>query len=312
MKKVAFLFPGQGSQAVGMGQSFIERSDQARQMCDQASQALGYDMAKLLFEEDGRLGQTAYTQPAILFVSLLAHRIFESELPIKPIYAMGHSLGELSAVTAMGGLSLKDALTVAAKRGSWMQEACSGVEAGMMVLLGLEDETAQALCQTLQGEGRRIWPANYNSKGQIVLAGLKPDLEASADRFKEAGAKRAMLLDMSVASHCPLLSGAVEPLKALLEEKLTGPLMAPVVANATGERYTAKADAVRLLASQLIEPVHYKQAIAAIEEEVEGFIEFGHGGILKGLNRKITTKPTLGVGNMDELEQVLDQLKGGA
>ena len=309
MKKVAFLFPGQGSQAVGMGQSFVQQSDVARGMLAQASEALGYDLAQILFEPGEKLSQTTYTQPAILFVSLVAHRLFENELPIKPLYAMGHSLGELSAVAAMGGLSLGDALCVASKRGGWMQEACSGVPAGMMVLLGLSDEATGELCAKLQAEGKQLWPANYNNDGQIVLAGLKPDLEASAERFKAAGAKRAMLLDMSVASHCPLLQSAVSSLETLLEEKLAGDLLSPVLSNATVECYQSKTDAVTLLASQLVKPVRYKQSIAKIESEVECFIEFGHGGILKGLNRKLTTKPTLSVSNMDELEQAIDQLK---
>lgn len=307
MKKIAFIFPGQGSQAVGMGKSLIERHAAGKEMLDAASAALGYDMGKLLFEENDRLGQTRYTQPAILFVSLLAHKLFENELPIKPVYAMGHSLGELSAVAAMGGLSLADALNVAAKRGEWMQAACDGVGAGMMVTLGLSDQAAEEACKAAQAEGKKVWPANYNSDGQIVMAGVKADLASMEERFKAAGAKRAMLLDMSVASHCPILQSAVEPLKNLLNEKLQANLIAPVIANATSEAYQTKDKAVALLADQLVKPVRYKQGIAAIENEVDLFIEFGHGGILKGLNKKNTAKPTISVGTADELEQALEE-----
>lgn len=308
MKKIAFIFPGQGSQAVGMGRAFVEKFGVAKEMVERASGRLGYDLSKLLFEPNDNLSQTKYTQPAILLVSLMAHKLFENELPIKPLYALGHSLGELSAVSAMGGLSLEDALLVAQSRGEWMQGACSGVDAGMMVTLGLSDEKAEELCLQAQKDGKKVYPANYNSDGQIVMAGIRSDLVSMEDEFKKAGAKRAMLLDMSVASHCPILQSAVDPLKNLLQEKLALDLIAPIVSNATNEIYSTKDRAVALLADQLIKPVFYKQAIRKIENEVDLFIEFGHGSVLKGLNKKITQKPTISVSTPDELEIAIDEV----
>lgn len=307
MKKIAFIFPGQGSQAVGMGKAFVERYAVAKEMLDLASDTLGYDFGKLIFEPNDNLSQTKYTQPAILLVSLMAHKLFENELPMKPIYALGHSLGELSAVSAMGGLDLANALIVAERRGEWMQEACSKVEAGMMVTLGLSDEKAEEICLQAQKEGKQVYPANYNNDGQIVMAGIRSDLAGMEEAFKAAGAKRAMLLDMSVASHCPILQSAVEPFKALLNEKLASDLMAPVVSNATNELYSTKDKAVALLADQLTKPVRYKQAIKTIDNDVDLFIEFGQGSVLKGLNKKITDKPTVSVSNPDELEIAIEE-----
>ncbi|MDR0665529.1 MAG: ACP S-malonyltransferase [Helicobacteraceae bacterium] len=312
MKKIVAVFPGQGSQAIGMGKSFVERYDYAKELLDEASGALGYDLGKVLFEENDLLGQTRYTQPAILFVSVTAYKLFESELPVKPIYALGHSLGELSAVCAMGALSLSDALQVAAARGESMQKACEGAGAGMMVALGLSDENAETLCETARKEGKKVWTANYNCDGQIVLAGLKADLETLIDRLKAAGAKRAALLDMSVASHCPLLASAQEPLRKILTEKLNSDrFIAPIVSNASAKPYQTSAEAIELLSDQLIKPVRYKQSVAAIAEEADIFVEFGHGNVLKGLNKKIASKETIGVSTADDLEAAIEILSKG-
>ncbi|MDR1452233.1 MAG: ACP S-malonyltransferase [Helicobacteraceae bacterium] len=310
MKKIVAVFPGQGSQAIGMGKSFIDRYDYAKEALEEANDALGYDLSKILFEDGDRLGLTQYTQPAILFVSVTAYKLFENELPIKPLYALGHSLGELGAVCVAGGLSFTDALLVASYRGELMQKASEG--AGMMVTLGLGDQSAEALCEAARKEGKKVWTANYNCDGQITLAGLRADLEAMVDRAKAAGAKRAVLLDMSVASHCPLLASAQEPLKEILREKLRDDrFVAPVVSNATAQPYQTKGEAIELLTDQLVKPVLYKRSVSAIEGETDLFVEFGHGAVLKGLNRKITAKETIGVANADDLESAIEILSEG-
>ena len=312
MQKLAFIFPGQGSQAVSMGKSLVESYPEAQELLEEASDTLGYSLADLLFTENDRLSQTRYTQPAILFVSFLAHKLFENALAVKPAYALGHSLGELSAVSAMGGLAFADALAVASTRGELMQKSCEGVDAGMMVALGLSDDDAQGVCEAARAEGKQVWAANFNSDGQIVLAGIKADLKAIENDLKAAGAKRALLLEMSVASHCPLQALAGEPLQKLLLAKLQNTLNAPIISNVTAQPYQTKTDAARLLADQLTNPVLYKQSIKRIENDIDLFIEFGHGGILKGLNKKITAKPTLTISNSEELETVIEELAGGA
>ncbi len=307
MKKVAFIFPGQGSQSIGMGKDFYESSDIAKEMIESASQRLGFDFKELLFEENDRLAQTAYTQPAILLVSAIAHKLFENEMNIKPVFALGHSLGEFSALCSVGALDYLDGVELVHQRGKLMQEACRGVDAGMMALIGLEDVKVEELAAQAREEGKKVWAANYNSDGQIVAAGIKSDLSDLESTFKEAGAKRALLLSMSVASHCPILDPAVGPLQESLEKLLKDEYVSPVVSNVSAEFYDSKEDAISLLAKQLTMPVRYKQSIVKYESDVDLFIEFG-GNVLKGLNRRSTKKPTHSVIDMKSLQEAYELL----
>ena len=306
--KCAFLFPGQGSQAQGMGQDFFNNSDIAKQMISDASERTGIDFQNLLFEENDKLEKTEYTQPAILLVSAIAHKLFENEMPIKPVYALGHSLGEFSAFVSVGALDAIDAVELVNLRGKLMAEACAGQDVGMLVSLGLDDEKVEEICNAQRDAGLKVWPVNYNAAGQIVIAGLKPDLEVLAPILKEAKAKRAMLLNMSVASHCPLLESATGPLEAKLKEVLRDEFMAPVVSNVTAKTYNTKAEALDLLPKQLVSPVLYKQSIANFDDEVDCYVEFGHGGVLKGLNRKATNKPHFVVSDMASLATALEEI----
>ncbi|MCB9096871.1 MAG: ACP S-malonyltransferase [Arcobacter sp.] len=307
MKKVAFIFPGQGSQTIGMGKDFFENSDIAKDMISKASDRLGIDFQKLLFEENDNIGKTEFTQPAILLVSSIANAIFKNKCNIEPEFVLGHSLGEFSALVAAGAIDYLDAIELVHKRGLFMTEACAGGNAGMMALVGIDDATVEKVCAEQRELGKKVWPANYNMDGQLVLAGIKADLESLVDVFKGAGAKRAIVLDMSVASHCELLKSAVENLKPYLQEFLKDEFL-PVISNVSTEAYTTKEEAVDLLAAQLTSPVKYKQSIKACEDKVDLFIEFGNGIVLKGLNKKITEKPTLNVSDMKTLEAVLGEL----
>ncbi|MFA9239306.1 MAG: ACP S-malonyltransferase [Candidatus Paceibacteria bacterium] len=307
MKKVAFIFPGQGSQTIGMGKDFFENSDIAKEMILSASTRLGIDFENLLFEENENLGKTEFTQPAILLVSSIALAIFKDKCDITPEFVLGHSLGEFSALVASGALDYLDAIELVHKRGLFMTAACSGGGAGMMALVGIDDETVEKVCEQQRELGKKVWPANYNMDGQLVLAGLKADLESLTDTFKEAGAKRAIVLDMSVASHCELLTSAVENLKPYLDEFLKDEFL-PVISNVSTNAYKTKDEAIELLSAQLTSPVKYKQSIIAHENEVDLFIEFGNGIVLKGLNRKITKVPTINVSDMKTLESVLGEL----
>lgn len=309
MKKVAFIFPGQGSQTVGMGKDFFENSDIAKDMVKKASERLGIDFENLLFEENDKLGQTQYTQPAILLVSCIALEVFKSKCDIKPEFVLGHSLGEFSALVASGAIDYLDAVELVHKRGLFMSEACEGLGAGMMALVGMADDAVESLTEKLRAEGKKVWAANYNQDGQIVVAGIKADLEATVDEFKAAGAKRAIVLDMSVASHCELLSSAVEKLNPLLDEYVTDNFETSVISNVTADAYSSKSEAKELLGKQLVSPVKYKHSIAAKASEVDMFIEFGNGAVLKGLNRKICKDvPTENVSDMATLEATIGTL----
>ncbi|VAY86444.1 Malonyl CoA-acyl carrier protein transacylase [hydrothermal vent metagenome] len=309
MKKIAFIFPGQGSQCIGMGKDFFDNSDIAQSMIKQSSNRLGFDFKKLLFNENENLGQTQFTQPAILLVSCIAMEIFKSKCNIKPQFTLGHSLGEFSALVASGAINYLDAIELVHKRGLFMSEACTKIGAGMMALVGLSDEVVENMTKIQREYGKKIWAANYNMDGQIVVAGIKSDLESLVDSYKEAGAKRAIVLDMSVASHCELLNSAVDKLQPFLKQFITNNFNIDVISNVTASPYNTKDEAIELLCSQLVSPVKYKHSIVSQANNVDLFIEFGNGVVLKGLNRKITKDtPTLNVSDMKTLQQTLDSL----
>ncbi len=307
--KCAFVFPGQGSQAIGMGKDFFENSSIAKEMFANAKERTGIDFETLLFTENENLAKTEFTQPAILLVSAIANRLFVEQTGIVPVLTLGHSLGEFSALVASNALDAIDAVELVNLRGKLMAEACSKQEVGMLVSLGLDDATVESICENARVEGKQVWAVNYNSDGQIVIAGIKKDLEELVDILKEAKAKRAMLLNMSVASHCPLLNSAVAPLEAKLQEMLKDSFIAPVISNVTALAYNTKAEALELLPKQLVMPVLYKQSIANIDNDVDCYIEFGHGNVLKGLNRSSTSKPHFNVSDMASLEATIAALK---
>jgi len=298
--QLGLLFPGQGSQFVGMGKDFYENSAKAREMFEIASDAIGVDFKKLMFEENEDLNKTEFTQPAILLYSAIAYELFKGNKDFDYNFSLGHSLGEFSALYSAGALSLADAIKLVHKRGKLMNEAFKDKTGSMMVVLGLDDEVVEEVCKN---SGFQVWPANYNSDGQIVIAGIRDDLEKLEPLLKEKGAKRVMLLNMSVASHCPLLESAAQPLKNLLEEYLKDEFK-PVVSNVTAKKYSTKQEALELLPVQLTKPVLYKQSIKNYEDEADMFIEFG-GKVLMGINRKITKKKTLPITDMKSLEKAL-------
>lgn len=308
-KKIAMIFPGQGSQSIGMGKSFYENSPLAREMFEKAGERIGVDFSKLLFEENTQLDQTEYTQPAILLVSIIAYKLFQEAKPSDAVMFLGHSLGEFSALCASGAIDYVDAVELVHKRGKLMGQACESINAGMMAILGLDDSVVEELCTKANAEGKKVWPANYNQAGQLVVAGIKEDLQAMESVFKEAGAKRALLLNMSIASHCPLLEPAMEPLAEAMASMLNDNFSAPIISNATTKAYSTKDEAIERLKVQLIQPVKYKQSIEAIAGQIDMMIEFGNGAVLKGLNkRNAPDVETLGINDMESLAKVCEAL----
>ena len=307
MKKFAFIFAGQGSQSVGMGKDFYENFSSAKLLLNDACNDTGIDFEELLFTQNDKLDKTEFTQPAIVLNSLMSYLAFSERIKAKPEFSLGHSLGEFTALAVSGAFSFVEAIRLVNLRGKFMQEACLGKDAGMMVVLGLSDEVVERICKEAQDEGLQIYAANYNCDGQIVVAGVRADLAKYEAKFKEAGAKRAMLLNMSVASHCPIL----EPASVKLANELEGVVaanFAPVVSNVNAKIYTDKNEALVLLKEQLTHPVRYKQSIKNYENEVDCFIELG-AATLKGINKKITEKPTYSVTDMASLEEVVKILE---
>ncbi|WP_096017555.1 ACP S-malonyltransferase [Campylobacter lanienae] len=302
--KVAFIFPGQGSQSVGMGQEIYSEFKVAQELLDSASEHCGIDFKSLLFAENDKLGESEFTQPAIVLNSLMCFEAFKNSLSIKPEFSFGHSLGEFSALSVSGAIKPLDVIKLVNLRGKFMAQDCSGIGAGMMVVLGLSNEKVEDICRN---SNRQIWAANYNCDGQIVVAGIRSDLELSVDEFKSAGAKRAMLLDMSVASHCPLLQNASVKLANELENLLSDEF-SPVISNVTAKKYTTKKEALELLKLQLISPVLYQNSVKNYCDGVDCFVEFG-ASVLKGMNKKICDKPTYSITNLSSLNETLEALR---
>ena len=307
--RYAFVFPGQGSQSVGMGKELYENFEIAKEMFGIASEKLKVDFTKLLFSENDLLNQTQYTQPAIFLVSQIAHTILQQESPLLAKYALGHSLGEISALCVALGVGFEDGLYLTSKRGELMQKTCEGIDAGMLVVVGLEDAKLEKACENLRKEGKQIWAANYNGDGQVVCAGKKADLDFAQSALKDLGAKRVLLLAMSVASHCPLLEPMRGEFEALLKPMLKENFALPIISNATAQSYNSAKDALKLLSLQLTSPVLYKQSIQSIDNEVDCYIELGHGSVLKGLNKRLSQKTTLNVSDIESLKATIAQIE---
>ena len=309
MKKIAFIFPGQGSQGIGMGKSFYENSELARDLIDKSSETAKIDFKKLMFEENQDLSKTEFTQPAILLVGLVAFELFKKEIDVKPEFLLGHSLGEFTALSATGALDIFAAVKLVNKRGELMQKACENINAGTMAVIGLADEVILNVLENEQKNGKKVWGANFNSNGQVVVAGIKSDLEVLQPILKEAGAKKSVILNMSVASHCELLKSAEDELKSELEKNVKDSFIAPIISNVTAREYQSKTEAVELLTKQLTSPVKYRESIKYISDKINLFIEFGHSTVLKGLNRRIVRKiPTLNISDMATLEKTVQEL----
>ncbi|NLK66750.1 MAG: ACP S-malonyltransferase [Campylobacteraceae bacterium] len=305
--KYAFIFPGQGSQSFGMGKDMYENFTQSREILDRASQSLGIDFKELLFVENENLSKSEFTQPAVVLNSFMCYLAIEESLNLKPEFILGHSLGEFSALGVAGAIDLIDTIKLVNSRGRLMQKACEGKNASMMVVLALADEIIEEICEKARDEGKQVWAANYNCDGQVVVAGNRDDLASLEKVFKDAGAKRAMLLNMSVASHCPILESASAEFAKELEPFLNDSFT-PVVSNVTAQVYSSKKDALNLLKEQLTKPVLYKQSIENIDESVDCYVEFG-ASVLKGINKKITQKPTYSITDVKSLNEFLEFVK---
>ncbi len=285
---IAFVFPGQGAQYAGMGRDLAENFPVCRQLFEEANDALGFDLARLCFEgpeEDLKL--TANTQPAILSVSVAALRALEAETGLAPACAAGHSLGEFSALVCAGALSFADAVRIVRQRGQFMQEAVPVGKGAMAAVMGVEAEALEALCREA-AQGEVVSAANYNSPGQIVIAGDAAAVERAIALAKEKGAKRALALPVSAPFHCALMQPAGERLKAVLEPVSVNPLRIPVVTNVEAAPNADAARVKELLVTQVSAPVRWDASVEAMSRMgVERYIEIGPGKVLAGLIKRI-------------------------
>ncbi|HEX8735688.1 MAG TPA: ACP S-malonyltransferase [Pyrinomonadaceae bacterium] len=310
MTKIAFIFPGQGSQAVGMGKDLYDNFAASREVFDEADDALGFKLSEMCFAGDeADLQLTANTQPAILTTSVAAFRAMEAEGFPSPDYVAGHSLGEYSALVAAGAMSFADAVRTVRKRGTYMQEAVPVGVGAMAAILGLPLETVEIACRDA-AETQVCSPANINSPAQIVIAGNTEAVDRAIELLKARGAKRAIKLNVSAPFHCALMLPAQERLAQDLQEINFSDLRFPIIenvsaaANAKGERVSTA------LTEQVSKPVRWAQSVEnLITEGVETFVETGAGKILSGLVRQINRDVRcLNVENFDSLKQAVPTL----
>ena len=285
---IAFVFPGQGSQYAGMGKDLAENFPVARQVFEEANDALGMDLAGLCFngpEEDLKL--TTNTQPAILTTSIAALRVLQQETGLVPIYAAGHSLGEYSALVCAGGLEFADAVRIVRQRGSFMQEAVPVGVWAMAAILGLEGADLDAVCQEA-AQGEVVAPANFNSPGQVVIAGHAGAVERAMELAKARGAKRALPLPVSAPFHCALMTPAGERLRNVLGGIAVGTLAVPVVSNVEAQPNQNASRIRDLLVAQVSAPVRWDESVQTMNQlGVDRFVEIGPGKVLAGLVKRI-------------------------
>ena len=293
MQSYAFIFPGQGSQHAGMGKELADNFKAARLSFEEADDALGFSLSRLCFEgPEEELKLTANTQPAILAASVAALRVLREESAITPSFLAGHSLGEYSALVASGALDFADALRTVRARGSFMQDAVPVGVGAMAAILGAEAEVLQEICAEA-AQGEVVSPANFNSPGQIVVAGHTGAVNRAIEIAKAKGFRKAMLLPVSAPFHCALMQKAADRLAEALEPVQVNALSAPVVTNVEAKPNSDAARVKPLLVQQVCAPVLWDAIVQHIVAAgVTNFVEIGPGKVLAGLVKRISKETT--------------------
>jgi [acyl-carrier-protein] S-malonyltransferase len=308
--KIAFVFPGQGSQYVGMGRDLYETYPDAKALFDEAERVLGFSLSTLCFEgPKEELDDTINTQPALLTVSVALLRILESH-QFGPATVAGHSMGEYTALVAAGALDFADGLKLVRERGRVMKEAGEQNPGGMAAVLGLEAETLDEICQmSSQETGGIVQLANYNSPGQIVISGHKEALGRALELAEEGGAKRVIPLAVSIASHSPLMQRAAESFASIVAQVDFHQPQVPVVANVTAKPITTVAEIREELVEQLTSTVRWVESIQyMIAQGVTTFMEIGPKNVLTGLIRRIDKSVrTVNVGDVAGVEALISE-----
>ena len=310
--KTAFLFPGQGSQKVGMVQDLFENYDSVKALIKEADETLGFSISKMMFEgPDTELMKTEFTQPAILTASVAVWQVLK-EHGLTPDIAAGHSLGEYSALVAAGAISFADAVHTVHLRGRFMQEAVPLGEGGMAAIIGSKPETIVKVCGEVSTEDLPVQAVNFNCPGQVVIAGATAAVEKACEALKEAGARRAIMLKVSAPFHSTLMEPAALRLKEVLDKIDIHDTAIPVVANVNAKEET-KADEIRKnLVDQAAHPVHWEESIRnMVAGGVDMTVEAGPGTVLTGFMKKIARSvPCHHAGDVATIDEVVTALKG--
>ncbi|MDY2665232.1 MAG: ACP S-malonyltransferase [Dialister sp.] len=310
--KTAFLFPGQGSQKVGMVQDLFENYDSVKALIKEADETLGFSISKMMFEgPDTELMKTEFTQPAILTASVAVWQVLK-EHGLTPDIAAGHSLGEYSALVAAGAISFADAVHTVHLRGRFMQEAVPLGEGGMAAVIGSNPETIVKVCGEVSTEDLPVQAVNFNCPGQVVIAGATAAVEKACEALKEAGARRAIMLKVSAPFHSTLMEPAALRLKEVLDKIDIHDTAIPVVANVNAKEET-KADEIRKnLVDQAAHPVHWEESIRnMVAGGVDMTVEAGPGTVLTGFMKKIARSvPCHHAEDVATIDEVVAALKG--
>jgi len=312
MSNFAFVFPGQGSQYVGMGRSFYDSNAYARVTFDEASKALGYDLPAVLFEGPAEdLNRTDITQPALLAVSIAALRALRQYIDAPPAFFAGHSLGEYTALVASGALDFSVAVSLVAKRGRLMMEA--GGTGGMCAVIGLSPEDVAGLCTKVSDGASVVVPANINSPLQVVVSGEAGAVKRAATEAKALGARMVIPLKVSVASHSPLMTEAAEKFAGVLKEVTFDKFDVPVISNVEAEPMSGPDEAVALLERQLTSPVRWVDTIQKMKEYgVRRILEIGPKKVLTGLIKRIDSDiEAFNLDGADGLDRAVERLSAG-
>lgn len=306
MGKIAFMFPGQGAQYVGMGQDFYHNNEKCREIYKKASEAVGLDMESLCFEENTDINITEYTQIAMLTTEVAMLQAV-LDLGIKPDMTGGLSLGEYSALVASGVMDFEECAKVVRKRGIYMQDEVPAGQGGMAAVIALDAEKIAQVCEQTDGI---VGIANYNCPGQIAISGEKEAVEKACEALKEAGAKRCIPLNVSGPFHSPMLAGAGIKLAKELEQVTIHDIEIPYVTNVTGDFVSDKSEVKKLLAAQVSSSVKWIQCVEAmLRDGADTFIEIGPGKTLSSFVKKINKEVTIvNVDKYEDLDKVKDAL----
>ncbi len=307
---IAFVFPGQGSQYVGMGKELCDEFVIARNTFEEANDSLGFNLSGLCFEgEQSELSLTANAQPALLTTSIACLRVLQSETSLNPDYVAGHSLGEYTALVANGAFKLTDAVKVVRKRGEFMQEAVPVGVGAMAAVLGLEKEKVEEICNQVSQNGLIASPANLNAPGQTVISGNTEAIAEASTIAKEEGAKRVVPLDVSAPFHCALMKPAADRLSGVLNEFNIAQMSSPLVANCTASVTNDSSMVKELLVSQVTSPVRWYESVEVLKNQgCTNFIEIGPKNVLSGLIKR--TLSDVSVSNFEKMSQ-LELIKNG-